>query len=177
MDACERRAISNLLARLADGDRDAFAPLFDRLWPIVRAFAGRVLGHDADADDVAQRSLVSVFARANEYDAARDGVAWTLGITVWECRTSRRARERRRESDEPIEIVSTSASPEDAMITADILSAFDAVAGTLAAEDRAALGIDDPDDDTLVAPATLRKRRQRALVRLRHAWSRLHGSR
>jgi DNA-directed RNA polymerase specialized sigma24 family protein len=175
MDACERRALSTLLARLADGDRDAFSPVFDRLWPIVRAFAGRVLGHDADADDVAQRALVSVFARASEYDATRDGVAWALGITAWECRTSRRARERRRESDEPLEIASTSPSPEDAMITADILTAFDAVAGTLAPEDRAALGIDD--DDGSVAPATLRKRRQRALVRLRHAWSRLHGSR
>ena len=176
MDACERRALSTLLARLADGDRDAFAPLFDRLWPIVRAFAGRVLGHDADADDVAQRALVSVFARAGEYDSTRDGVAWALGITAWECRTSRRTRERRRESAEPIEIASTSPSPEDAMITADILSAFDVVAGTLAPEDRAALGIDD-GDGTSVAPATLRKRRQRALVRLRHAWSRLHGSR
>jgi RNA polymerase sigma-70 factor (ECF subfamily) len=175
MDACERRAISILVARLADGDRDAFAPVFDRLWPVVRAFAERVLGHDADADDVAQRALVSVFSRASEYDGSRDAVAWALGITAWECRTSRRARERRRESDEPVEPMSSSPSPEDAMITADIVSAFDAVAGTLAPEDRAALGIDDTDGD--VAPATLRKRRQRALVRLRHAWSRLHGSR
>ncbi len=176
MDADERRAISTMMARLADGDRDAFAPLFDRLWPTVRAFAGRVLGHDADADDVAQRALVSVFARASEYDATRDGVAWALGITAWECRTIRRARERRRESGEPVELASPAPSPEDALITADILRAFDDVAGTLAAEDRAALGIDDPNEPE-VAPATLRKRRQRALVRLRHAWSRLHGSR
>jgi RNA polymerase sigma factor (sigma-70 family) len=176
MDACERRAISTIMARLADGDRDAFAPLFDRLWPIVRAFAGRVLGHDADADDVAQRALVSVFARASEYDPVRDGLAWALGITAWECRTARRARERRRESREPIELASPSPTPEDAMITADILHAFDAVAGTLAPEDRAALGIEDSNESE-VAPATLRKRRQRALVRLRHAWSRLHGSR
>ena len=176
MDACERRAISTIMARLADGDRDAFAPLFDRLWPIVRAFAGRVLGHDADADDVAQRALVSVFARASEYDPVRDGLAWALGITAWECRTARRARERRRESSTPVELASPSPTPEDAMITADILRAFDDVAGTLAPEDRAALGIGDSNDSE-VAPATLRKRRQRALVRLRHAWSRLHGSR
>lgn len=175
MDAHERRAISIMMARLADGDRDAFAPLFDRLWPIVRAFAGRVLGHDADADDVAQRALVSVFARAGEYDAARDGLAWALGITAWECRTNRRARERRRESGEAVELESPSPSPEDALIGADILRAFDEVAGSLAPDDRAALGIDEANEE--VAPATLRKRRQRALVRLRHAWSRLHGSR
>lgn len=177
MDASERRVVSIMMARLADGDRDAFAPLFDRLWPVVRAFAGRVLGHDAEADDVAQRALVSVFARASEYDPVRDGLAWALGIAGWECRTSRRRAQRRRETGEDIELRSPMPSPEDAMITADILAAFDAVAGTLAPEDRAALGLADGDDEPELAPAALRKRRQRALVRLRHAWSRLHGSR
>jgi RNA polymerase sigma-70 factor (ECF subfamily) len=165
------------MARLADGDREAFAPLFDALWPVVQGFAGRVLGSDADADDVAQRAFVSVFSRASEYDPARDAVAWALGIASWECRTARRRAQRRRETDEPAEIVATTPSPEEAVITADILRAFDAVAGTLTAEDRAALGIDDDATTNDVAPATLRKRRQRALVRLRHAWSRLHGSR
>ncbi|HET6582673.1 MAG TPA: sigma-70 family RNA polymerase sigma factor [Nannocystaceae bacterium] len=175
MDASERRVISTMMARLADGDRDAFAPLFDRLWPLVRAFAGRVLGHDADADDVAQRALVSVFARASEYDPARDGVAWALGIAGWECRTVRRRAQRRRETGDAVELASAMPSPEDVVITADILGAFDAVAGTLTPDDRAALGLGDDEPD--IAPATLRKRRQRALVRLRHAWSRLHGSR
>jgi len=176
MDPAERRAITTMLRRLADGERDAFTPLFDRLWPVVRAFTGRVLGHDADADDVAQRALVSVFARASEYDPRRDGVAWALGIAGWECRTLRRKTQRRREVGDAIEIEASGPSPEDAVIDAEILRAFDAVAGTLAPDDRAALGIDGERDPDL-SPATLRKRRQRALVRLRHAWSRLHGSR
>jgi DNA-directed RNA polymerase specialized sigma24 family protein len=97
MNSDERSELSDLLARLADGDRDAFGPAFTRLWPRVRDLAGRILKSDHDADDAAQRAMLAVFSRASEYDRQRDGLAWSLGITWWECRTLLRASARRRE--------------------------------------------------------------------------------
>ena len=176
MKSDERNELSNLLARLADGDRDAFHPAFVRLWPRVRGFAGRVLKSDVDADDVAQRAMLAVFSRASEYDRERDGLAWSLGITWWECRTLLRAADRRREvalaHDEPI---ASAPSAEELVLDAELRRALLDALGELSAADRHALGIEELDEQ--VAPATLRKRRQRAIARLRSAWSRNHGQR
>src|SRR5690606_38006544 len=109
----ERRELSDLLARLADGDRDAFGPAFVRLCPRVRELAGRLLGSDHDAADAAQRAMLAVFSRASEYDRERDGLAWSLGITWWECRTLLRASTRRREVTlEQDDRVASTPSPE-----------------------------------------------------------------
>ena len=49
MSAARRQRIHDAMLRLADGDRAAFDPLFDELWPLLRRFCARTLG------DVAQR--------------------------------------------------------------------------------------------------------------------------
>lgn len=178
MDPAQRRELSTWMARLADGDREAFTPLFDRLWPLLHAFTSRALGHAADADDVAQRALVSVFARASSYDRDRDALAWALGIAAWECRTLRRARDRRREQPfEPAHEPVAAGSPEQRILERELAEAFAAIVGTLAACDRRVLGLDDDDDIRGPATPALRKRKQRALLRLRALWSRMHGTR
>lgn len=172
----ERRELSQLLARLADGERDAFHPAFVRLWPCVRDFAGRVLKSDPDADDAAQRAMLAVFSRASEYDRERDGLAWSLGITWWECRTLLRASWRRREVTlERDDRVATAPTPEQALLDTELRRALFELLGELSLDDRRALGLEELDGP--VAPATLRKRKQRALARLRSAWSRNHGQR
>jgi RNA polymerase sigma factor (sigma-70 family) len=175
MDPRERKELSSRMARLADGDRDAFTGVFTCLWPELRRFAGALLRDDAEGDDVAQRALLSMMARAHEYDPQRDALSWAIGIAAWECRTSRRRAGRRRE--EPLlEHTSTEQSPEDSAIDRDLERAVLEVVGTLSALDRAALGL-APGDREDVAATTARKRRQRALVRVREAWSRIHGGR
>jgi RNA polymerase sigma-70 factor (ECF subfamily) len=69
------------MARLASGDRRAFDPVYQALWPIVHRFAERLLGGSADVDDAAQGALVNVFARVSELDPERDALAWVLGVT------------------------------------------------------------------------------------------------
>lgn len=175
MDPRERKELSSWMARLADGDRDAFTGVFTCLWPELRRFAGAMLRDDAEADDVAQRALLSIMARAHEYDPRRDALSWAIGIAAWECRTSRRRAGRRHE--EPLrEHISTEPSPEGAAIERDLERAVLEVVGTLSALDRAALGL-SPGNHENVAGPTARKRRQRALVRVREAWSRIHGGR
>lgn len=167
----ERRELSQLLARLADGDRDAFSPAFVRLWPRVRELAGHILKSEHDADDAAQRAMLAVFSRAGEYDRSRDGLAWSLGITWWECRTSLRKSLRRREVTlERDDRVAVTPSPEQALLDAELRRALLELLAELSPEDRHALGLEERDQQ--LAPATLRKRKQRALARLRSAWSR-----
>lgn len=161
------------MARLADGDREAFAFVFGRLWPELRRFAQRALPDPADADDVAQRALVSIMGRASDYDPARDALSWAIGITAWECRTLRRRQQRRREASVPVDLLAGTPSPEDVVIERDLHAAITELLGDLDDRDRAALGLGSEDPG--VAAATLRKRRQRAMGRLRAAWSRLHA--
>ncbi|HWB77478.1 MAG TPA: hypothetical protein VG755_21070, partial [Nannocystaceae bacterium] len=112
---------------------------------------------------------------AHEYEPGRDALAWALGIAAWECRTILRTRSRRRDDGALPERRDDAPDPEAAMIERELLGAIEAAVGTLSTDDRVALGFGEAEAG--VAAATLRKRRQRALVRLREVWSRLYGTR
>lgn len=60
-----------LLARVAGGDRDAFAQLYDRLGPTVYGLVRRVVVDEAIAQDVTQDVLLEVWSKARSFDAAR----------------------------------------------------------------------------------------------------------
>jgi DNA-directed RNA polymerase specialized sigma24 family protein len=163
-----------MMTRLADGDRAAMGPVFAAVWPIVRGFAARALS-GPDADDVAQEALVSVFARAVEFDRERDALTWILGITMWEVRSARQRQKRRREDRTAVERVDAR-TPEDELCEREMAAALEELVAQMPAEDartlHAALGGQRPD----VAPATFRKRLSRAMGRLRMAWRSKHGA-
>jgi RNA polymerase sigma factor (sigma-70 family) len=170
-----RDDVTAWLTRLADGERAAFDPLFDAVWPAVHQLCRRALPSAADADDAAQEAMVRVFGRAAEFDRERDGLAWILGIAAWQCRTERRKRQRRREVDG-----ASLPEPADdaAVVRRDLIAAATEVLGTLSDADVAVITaaiIDDPAARAGLAPATFRKRLERALVRLRSAWRSRHG--
>jgi RNA polymerase sigma-70 factor (ECF subfamily) len=140
----------------------------------------------ADADDAAQTALCKLFERASEFDPARDALAWIVGIASFECLTLRKKAARRREQAGGHAVLAAIADgardPEAQAITAELEAVALAVLGTLEPRDRATLraaifgdaGSSDGDGARAVAPATFRKRVERALVRLRAAW-RDHG--
>ena len=167
--------LRELMARLADGDRTAFAPAFAILWPALRAFALRYAG-PVDGEDAAQSALLRIFARAGDYDSGRDAFAWALGIAAWECRTARRKRQRRKEeARSPPEESDPRPGPEEEAIDRDLRAAAQAVLGTLRPADVetiAALA----GGPRRVEGATFRKRVQRAIGRFRLAWRARHGS-
>ena len=173
MDRAQREALHRDLTRLAEGDRDAFHPVFVRLWPMLRAFARSRLD-EADAEDAAQEALVKVFARAAAFDPARDGLSWVLGIAAYEVKTIRRKRQRRREAPDPPELLSLDdpgPGPQEIAVErereARLKAALDAVGECDAATLRAFATGDRPE----IPAATFRKRVQRALARLRARWS------
>jgi RNA polymerase sigma factor (sigma-70 family) len=175
VDRARREALQRDLVRLADGDRDAFHPVFVRLWPLLRGFAGRYLSAE-DAEDAAQEALVKVFARAAAFDRRRDALSWTLGIAAYEIKTARRRRQRRREDGEPLlEIGDGRASPEALAIAREREDAVEAALALLDPADAATLRAYAADSPPPVSGATFRKRVQRALARLRLAWRIDHG--
>jgi RNA polymerase sigma factor (sigma-70 family) len=180
MEREERLAVQNGMRRLADGDRQAFDAVFAALWPLVSAFCRRATGSAADGDDAAQEALVKVFARAASFDPERDAVTWVLAIAAWECRTVRKRAARRREH--ALEQAGDAASGEphvDEMVAArQLTAAATEVLGTLDPRDAETIlaAVGDADGRPPVAPATFRKRVERALARLRAAWRARHGA-
>ena len=178
MDPARRTAVTATLARLADGDRSAFDALMTELWPVVLAFAKRTLREAADAEDVAQEVFIKVASRIADYDRSRDGLTWVYAIATFEIRTQLRRLQRRRELPPP----AVNAEPADPMpthidllIDEEMSTALTDALGELTDADRALLGIGEGTGDATLTGATIRKRRQRALTKLRTVWSKLYG--
>lgn len=174
LSPAERQELQRQLCALADGQRSAFEPLFMQAWPIVRACVAARLPA-AEAEDVAQQALLKVFARASEFDPARDALSWILGVAVWEARTARRRSERRREDGLSAELAQRSTrgpSPEQTAISADLEAALEQVLGTLRPPDVEALRAFA--EERRPPGAAFRKRLERALERLRLAWRARH---
>jgi RNA polymerase sigma-70 factor (ECF subfamily) len=182
-----RAEIDVWMARLAAGEREAFTLVFEALWPRMYGLCRATLGNDADAADAAQQALMKLMERASDYDPSRPALPWALGIAAWECRTTLRRRGRSRElaSSEPDDAGAASSAdraqaldandPESELVLRDLVRrALDAM-NELSDVDRATLAATFFDETTDVAGATMRKRRERALDRLRAAMRRLYG--
>lgn len=181
----DRAALDRWIAAAADGDRSAIAPAFHALWPIVVGYATRLLGDGALAEDCAQEALAQLFGQIERYDRERDALTWALALTTWQCRTALRRRLRRGElGDRAPSPGAGDADPEpEAGDLASTLEHRDLVRAALAT--LATLGPRDVEtitraltegDRPAVAPATLRKRLERALSRLRTSWRSRHGT-
>ena len=176
MDPGRRQRIHDWILRFADGDRAAFQPLFDALWPVLLEISSKGLGDAAAAEDAAQQAMIKTFSRIAEFDRSRDGVSWVVGIVGFEVMTIRRQRARRREVDVAAldSMRDERAGAEEQAVVDQILSAVVAVVGKLSERDQAALasvfaGEAPPKEERS------RKQRFRALERLRAAWRRAHG--
>lgn len=70
-----------LVARIASGDREAFARLYRECRPDVYRFALHMSGTPALAEDVVQDVFLAVIECASRYQPGRSGVKpWLLGI-------------------------------------------------------------------------------------------------
>ena len=169
MDPGQRRQIHDWMVRFADGERDAFPPLFAALWPVVLAFTSRGLARPADAEDAAQQAMVKLFSRIVDFDRDRDGLSWALGIAGFEVMTLRKQRARRHEvGTAPLEALAAGGGAEAQAIADELRRGVVALLGELAERDQAALayafaGEAPPTDERS------RKQRFRALTRLRAA--------
>lgn len=165
------------MVRLAAGDRSAFDPLFAVLWPVLVSFTFRTLPRSSDAEDAAQQALLKVFLRIADFDTSRDGLAWVLTIAGFEALTIRKRRLRQREA-KGVEELQRATEPgldqEEQAMRKQLLELAVGMIGQLSDADREALA------DAFRSPEasrnqTLRKRRSRALERLRTLWQSIYG--
>lgn len=72
---------ADLLARAAGGETDAFARLIERHLPRVLALGRRMLGDDAEADDVAQECMLRLWRNAGSIEVPPGGLgAWLYRV-------------------------------------------------------------------------------------------------
>lgn len=165
-----------MMTAAADGDRAALDPLFTALWPPVVTYSTRFLRDATLAEDVAQDALIKLFGRLEQYDRERDALTWALTFATWECRTARRRLQRRAEiAAAPDASLDGTRFVEERELVRAALEAVD----TLEPRDREVIAAVLLDDDELrrsLAPATFRKRLERALGRLRTSWRSRHGT-
>jgi RNA polymerase sigma-70 factor, ECF subfamily len=165
----EREYLRARLTELADGDRAAFDEVYECVWPLVRGFVARHLRSN-DAEDVAQEALLRVFSRASEFDRSRDALAWILGIAAWEVRTSRTREKRRREEsldEHRHDRDAGTLSPEETAVRREGDRLVGQALAALGPSDAATLQAYMTNDRPAIAPATFRKRVQRAVERAR----------
>jgi RNA polymerase sigma-70 factor (ECF subfamily) len=176
----DRAALDRWMAAAANGDRGAIAPLFHALWPIVVRYATRLVGDASLAEDCAQEALVQLFGQLERYDRERDALTWALTLATWQCRTVRRRQARRGE-------LGTSADPGAASVDGaadgaslvehrDLVRAALEALDALAPRDLETIAIAVTDAHRTAAPATFRKRLERALARFRTSWRSRHGT-
>jgi RNA polymerase sigma-70 factor (ECF subfamily) len=170
----ESNTLDALMARLADGDRAVFARVFELLWGPIHRLCITLLKNDADAADAAQEAMQKILERASDYDKSRPAMPWAMAIAGWECRTLARKHVRRREVDDTGHEQSWE-HPEDEFVQRNLTAAAIAALGELSEADRETLIATFWDEAASVSGATLRKRRERALDRLKKTFRRLYG--
>jgi RNA polymerase sigma-70 factor, ECF subfamily len=74
-------SVDGLLARVADGDPDAFAGVYDQVADAVHGLVRRIVGDQCRAEQVTAEALVEVWRSASRFSPARDsGTDWVMAI-------------------------------------------------------------------------------------------------
>jgi RNA polymerase sigma-70 factor (ECF subfamily) len=175
MDANTDESLELLMARLADGDRSVFSEVFKRLWSPTHRLCMTFLKNEADAADAAQQAMTKILERASDYDRSRRVMPWALAIAAWECRTLRKKLARRREIPEHEAAEPTGDDAQEEIARRDLIQTALSAMDELSPMDRETLIATFWDEAGAVSGATFRKRRERALERLRNSWKRLYG--
>ena len=88
-----------LVAAIRNGSELAFNTLVDRHQQGVRTFLRRLLGNDADADDMAQETFLAAWTHARSFRGEATVRGWLCGIAWRKAKGAQRSWARRRSRD------------------------------------------------------------------------------
>jgi RNA polymerase sigma-70 factor, ECF subfamily len=123
-----------LARRAADGDPLAFGVLVRRHGPYLKAFATRMLGSSADADDVLQESLITAWRSLDTVEDPSRVRAWLSSVVARKATDAIRARRPSTELDDTRPVGGS--GPEESAMTQSQLDALGEVLRTLPDEQR-----------------------------------------
>lgn len=111
-----------LLSRIADGDEEAFALLFNYYYPLLRSFVWKFTRSESDTEEVLQEIFMKVWLVRDTIPKIENLHGWIYKITSRQCLTLMRSVLHNRKkisalSEQPTSIVPT---PADMTGTADI---------------------------------------------------------
>jgi len=122
-------AISKVVSRAQDGDREAFATLFELHKKKVYSICLRMTGNVAEAEDLTQDAFLQVFCKLASFRGDSLFSTWLYRIAVnTVLMTLRRKRFRQVSLDEPIPMDSSGAQRELRHDDLDLLGAVDRIA-------------------------------------------------
>jgi RNA polymerase sigma-70 factor, ECF subfamily len=134
---------ASIVSRLAAGELEAVAELYDRHAALVYGLARRILRNDADAEDIVQEVFAQAWRMAARYDRARGTVAgWLLVMTRTRSLDKLRRRQARPDSDPsalPDTLQAETAAPHDLLISAEQAGVVREALNNLPAPQRTAL--------------------------------------
>lgn len=156
-----------LMARLSEGERSAFDPLFHALHPRALRLA-RKCGDESTAQDIAQNALLKVFARASDFEGGRPVLPWFYAIVANELRSSTRGRGKTEMLDVSLETLAAPDDPEHTLLLRELRTALTRAIESLDVSSvealHAVLGVGPKPE---LEGAAFRKRVSRAYARLR----------
>lgn len=172
--------LDSAMNSLQQGDRSTFSFVFSHLWPLVLKHCQRFLHDPSVAEDVAQAALEKVFFRISTYDPTRPALPWVMAITTWEIRTQLKKKQRERIVFTDLqEQPALGDNPEQQVLVWEYEEILRQWYTQMSPEEQQTFSYALEHEemyDTQTKPATLRKRKQRLLQKLRAAWRTLHGS-
>ena len=140
----DRLADQAALARMAQGDHDGLAELYDRHARAIYSLALRILQDPSDAEDVVQEVFSQAWRQAARYDASRGVVAAWL-LTLARSRAIDRLRARRARPDNRVDeravvnVADLGLSPDAQVLSAEQIAGVRAALGELPLLQRVAI--------------------------------------
>lgn len=171
----------SVLARVAQGDREAFAIVFGRYAARVKAYLIRLGAQGAAAEDLAQEAMLTVWRRAASYDPAKAKAStWIFVISrnAWIDRLRREKVELAYRNTTVFEEESSDEAPDDAAARVQDESKIEAALASLSEEQRQVVRLSFFEDrphseiaEKLSLPlGTVKSRLRLALIKLKAHW-------
>jgi RNA polymerase sigma-70 factor (ECF subfamily) len=134
---------SELAARAAAGDGDAFGLLVDRHAPVARRLAWGILDNPQDADDAAQDGFLAAWRHIDRYRPEQAFGPWLMKIVINAARDLRRKRTVRQVSPLDDRVPGRGPTPEEATDAALLWEALDRGLRTVPENQRVAVLMHD----------------------------------
>jgi len=170
-----------LLARVAGGDRAAFARIFSAYAGKVKGYLLRLGAPGAVAEDLAQDAMVSVWRRAGSFDATKAKASTWIFVIARNAWIDKLRREKTELAYRSVTIVSEESddeAPDDATMRGETEEQIAAALATLSEEQRQVVRLSFFEDrphseiaERLSLPlGTVKSRLRLALIKLRGHW-------